>query len=66
MKKVIKINTVGFIGLGVMGMSMFKNIAKCKYLTVQGFDNDTNKLNTLKKKVIRLPFWPIFSNIVTE
>ncbi len=49
MKKVIKINTVGFIGLGVMGMSMFKNIAKCKDFTVQGFDNDTNKLNALKK-----------------
>ena len=49
MKKVININTVGFIGLGVMGMSMFKNIAKCKDLTVQGFDNDTKKLNELKK-----------------
>ena len=36
---------VGFIGLGVMGMSMFKNLAKCKKYTLQGFDNDNNKLN---------------------
>ena len=44
MKKNIKINTVGFIGLGVMGMSMFKNLAKFKELTLQGFDNDNTKL----------------------
>ena len=49
MKKNIKINTVGFIGLGVMGMSMFKNLAKFKELTLLGFDNDNNKLNSLKK-----------------
>ena len=30
MKKNIKINTVGFVGLGVMGMSMFKNLIVVK------------------------------------
>ena len=45
----IKINTVGFIGLGVMGMSMFKNLTKCKELSPQGFDIDNVKLSTLKK-----------------
>ena len=49
MQKNIKINTVGFIGLGVMGMSMFKNLAKFKELTLQGFDNDNTKLSNLKK-----------------
>ena len=36
MQKNIKINTVGFIGLGVMGMSMFKNLTKYKELSPQG------------------------------
>ena len=49
MQKNIKINTVGFIGLGVMGMSMFKNLTKCKELSPQGFDIDNDKLSTLKK-----------------
>ena len=49
MKKNIKINSVGFIGLGVMGMSMFKNLTKYKKLSVQGFDIDNAKLSTLKK-----------------
>ena len=49
MQKNIKINTVGFIGLGVMGMSMFKNLTKYKELSPQGFDIDNDKLSTLKK-----------------
>ena len=49
MQKNIKINTVGFIGLGVMGMSMFKNLTKYKELSLQGFDIDDAKLSTLKK-----------------
>ena len=49
MQKNIKINTVGFIGLGVMGMSMFKNLTKFKELSPQGFDIDNTKLSTLKK-----------------
>ena len=49
MQKDMIINKIGFVGLGVMGMSMFKNIAKCKKLTVQGYDNDNKKLNSLKK-----------------
>ena len=49
MQKNIKINTVGFIGLGVMGMSMFKNLTKYKELSLQGFDIDNDKLSTLKK-----------------
>ena len=49
MKKDINIKKIGFIGLGVMGMSMFKNLAKYKEYTLQGFDSDNNKLNSLKK-----------------
>ena len=49
MKKDINIKKIGFIGLGVMGMSMFKNLAKYREYTIQGFDNDNNKLNSLKK-----------------
>ena len=49
MQKNIKINTIGFIGLGVMGMSMFKNLTKCKELSPQGFDIDNDKLSALKK-----------------
>ena len=49
MQKNVKINTVGFIGLGVMGMSMFKNLTKYKELSPQGFDIDNDKLSTLKK-----------------
>ena len=49
MQKNIKTNTVGFIGLGVMGMSMFKNLTKYKELSPQGFDIDNDKLSTLKK-----------------
>ena len=49
MQKNITINTVGFIGLGVMGMSMFKNLTKCKEFSTQGFDIDNAKLSTLKK-----------------
>ena len=30
MTKDTNIKKIGFIGLGVMGMSMFKNLAKCK------------------------------------
>ena len=47
MQKNVKINTVGFIGLGVMGMSMFKNLAKYKELSLQGFDIDNDKLLSL-------------------
>ena len=49
MLKDININKIGFVGLGVMGMSMFKNLAKYKGYTLQGFDSDNNKLNSLKK-----------------
>ena len=49
MQKDININKIGFVGLGVMGMSMFKNVAKCKEFTAQGFDNDNSKLSTLQK-----------------
>ncbi len=49
MQKDMNINKIGFVGLGVMGMSMFKNLAKCKEFTVQGFDNDNSKLSTLQK-----------------
>ena len=49
MNKDINIKKVGFIGLGVMGMSMFKNLARCNEYTLQGFDSDNNKLNSLKK-----------------
>ncbi len=49
MKKDIHINTIGFIGLGVMGMSMFKNITNYKSISAQGFDSDKNKLDLLKK-----------------
>ena len=49
MQEDISIKKVGFIGLGVMGMSMFKNLAKYKEYTLQGFDSDNNKLNLLKK-----------------
>ena len=39
MKKDINIKKIGFIGLGVMGMSMFKNLAKYKeYTHVWYFD----------------------------
>ena len=31
MKKDINIKKIGFIGLGVMGMSMFKNLAKYRF-----------------------------------
>ena len=43
MQKDININKIGFVGLGVMGMSMFKNVAKCKEFTAQGFDNEALK-----------------------
>ncbi len=49
MNKDTNIKKIGFIGLGVMGMSMFKNLAKYKEYTLQGFDSDNNKLNSLKK-----------------
>ena len=49
MKKNININKIGFVGLGVMGMSMFKNLSSCKELSLQGFDKDNTKLITLKK-----------------
>ena len=49
MQKDININKIGFVGLGVMGMSMFRNLAKCKKITVQGYDNDNTKLKSLKK-----------------
>ena len=49
MQKDININKIGFVGLGVMGMSMFKNVAKCREFTLQGFDNDNSKLSTLQK-----------------
>ena len=49
MKKDINIKKIGFIGLGVMGMSMFKNLAKYKEYTLQGFDSDNDKLNSIKK-----------------
>ena len=53
MQKDININKIGFIGLGVMGMSMFKNLANCKELSLQGFDNDNAKLSTLKKMQLK-------------
>ena len=46
MKKDINIKKIGFIGLGVMGMSMFKNLTKYKELSPQGFDIDNDKLST--------------------
>ena len=49
MQKDININKIGFVGLGVMGMSMFKNLAKCKEFNLQGFDNDNSKLSNLQK-----------------
>ncbi len=49
MLKDINIKKIGFVGLGVMGMSMFKNLAKYKELVLQGFDNDNTKLSNLKK-----------------
>ena len=49
MLKDININKIGFVGLGVMGMSMFKNLAKYKGYTLQGFDSENNKLNSFKK-----------------
>ena len=49
MNKDTNIKKIGFIGLGVMGMSMFKNLAKYKKYSLQGFDSDNNKLNSLKK-----------------
>ena len=49
MKKDISIKKIGFIGLGVMGMSMFKNLAKYKEYILQGFDSDNDKLNSIKK-----------------
>ncbi len=49
MQKDINITKIGFVGLGVMGMSMFKNLANCKELSLQGFDKDNTKLITLKK-----------------
>mgnify|MGYP001169618136 FL=1 len=53
MQKDININKIGFVGLGVMGMSMFKNLAKCKEFTVQGFDNDNSKLRTLQNMSLK-------------
>ena len=53
MQKDIIINKIGFVGLGVMGMSMFKNLAKFKELTLLGFDNDKTKLSNLKKMNLR-------------
>ncbi len=49
MQNNININKIGFVGLGVMGMSMFRNIAKCEKITVQGYDNNNKKLSKLKK-----------------
>ena len=49
MQKDININKIGFIGLGVMGMSMFKNLSSCKELSLQGFDKDNTKLISLRK-----------------
>ena len=49
MNKDINIKKIGFIGLGVMGMSMFKNLAKYKEYILQGFDSDNDKLNSIKK-----------------
>ena len=53
MQKDININKIGFVGLGVMGMSMFKNLAKCKEFTVQGFDNDNSKLSALQNMSLK-------------
>ena len=47
MKIEININNIGFIGLGVMGMSMFRNLSKRETLTLQGFYNDKSKLKIL-------------------
>ena len=49
MQKDININKIGFVGLGVMGMPMFKNVAKSEEFSLQGFDNDKSKLGTLQK-----------------
>ena len=49
MQKNININKIGFVGLGVMGMPMFKNVAKSEEFSLQGFDNDKSKLGTLQK-----------------
>ena len=53
MQKDFNINKIGFVGLGVMGMSMFKNLAKCKEFTVQGFDNDNSKISTLQNMSLK-------------
>ncbi len=46
-----EINNIGFVGLGVMGMSMFKNLSKSKIYKVIGFDIDRKKMDgtNLKK-----------------
>ena len=46
-----EINNIGFVGLGVMGMSMFKNLSKSRIYKVIGFDIDRKKMDgtNLKK-----------------
>ena len=50
MQKNKKINTVGFIGLGVMGMSMFRNLSKSYNYEVTGFDIDKEKMSATDLK----------------
>ena len=49
MNKKINVKTIGFIGLGVMGMPMFKNLCSNKNLNVNGYDINSLKLNEIKK-----------------
>ena len=51
--KINRIKKIGFIGLGVMGMSMFRNLSKSNKYEVNGFDIDKEKMNRtdLKKSI---------------
>jgi len=49
MNEKINVKTIGFIGLGVMGMPMFKNLCSNKNLNVNGYDINSLKLNEIKK-----------------
>ena len=51
--KINRIKKIGFIGLGVMGMSMFRNLSKSNNYEVNGFDIDKEKMNRtdLKKSI---------------
>ena len=40
-----KIKKIGFVGLGVMGMSMFRNLSKSYNYEVTGFDIDKEKMS---------------------